>query len=204
MGAVMLQTQFIAHRRHQSHGVVLLITLIMLVAMTLAGIALIRSVHTTTLIAGNLAWQQSTLASGTLGSEAATAWIKAHSNTFQDTTLEQSSFENGYSAYRRVPPTGMNWDTFWTNTIVPQGVVTLEPDSAGNVVQYAIDRICNRTGSIVDAGCASSLVVSPANNSSKGASVDRIEPTDYIFYRIIARIQGPRNTTSFIETIVAM
>jgi type IV pilus assembly protein PilX len=202
----MSQLQLIARRQRNSHGVVLLITLIMLVAMTLAGIALIRSVHTTTLIAGNLAIQQSTLASGTAGSEFAVAWVRSHSGSFLDPTLEQNDFVNGYSAQRRVPPAGMSWDTFWTNTMVPQGVVTLAPDSAGNTVQYAIDRMCNGTGpsSNLSISCAVSQVVSPLNNSSKGAGVDGLESTDYVFYRIIARIQGPRNTISFIETMVAM
>jgi Tfp pilus assembly protein PilX len=43
--------------KHAQQGVVLLMALIMLVALTLAGIALVRSVDTTNLIAGNLAFK---------------------------------------------------------------------------------------------------------------------------------------------------
>ncbi|MBK7423656.1 MAG: hypothetical protein IPJ48_11460 [Propionivibrio sp.] len=39
-------------------GVVLMIALIILVALTIGGIALVRSVSTTSIIAGNLAFQQ--------------------------------------------------------------------------------------------------------------------------------------------------
>ena len=47
--------------RGAQHGVVLLISLIVLVAMTLAGIAVMRSVDTNVLIAGNLAFRNAAL-----------------------------------------------------------------------------------------------------------------------------------------------
>lgn len=46
---------------HRQRGVVLLIALIILVAMTLAGIGMMRSVDTGSVIAGNLAFKQATL-----------------------------------------------------------------------------------------------------------------------------------------------
>lgn len=46
---------------HKQRGVVLLIALIILVAMTLAGIGMMRSVDTGNLISGNLAFRQATL-----------------------------------------------------------------------------------------------------------------------------------------------
>src|SRR3989304_2733091 len=52
-------------------GMVLFIALIVLVAMTLAGLALVRSVDTANVIAGNLAFQPSTLQAGDRGVEAA-------------------------------------------------------------------------------------------------------------------------------------
>jgi Tfp pilus assembly protein PilX len=50
---------------------VLFIALIVLVAMTLAGIAIMRSVDTATLIAGNLAFKQGTVQSSDNGVEQA-------------------------------------------------------------------------------------------------------------------------------------
>ena len=61
--------------RHQQ-GVVLVIALIILVAMTLAGIALVRSVDTTNIIAGNIAFQQAAVHSGEAGAEAAIRFIE--------------------------------------------------------------------------------------------------------------------------------
>jgi len=52
-------------------GVVLLITLIILVAMTLAGIGMMRSVDTGSIIAGNMAFRQATESASDAGSAAA-------------------------------------------------------------------------------------------------------------------------------------
>lgn len=50
--------------RRAQQGVVLFVALIILVAMTLAGIALMRSVDTNVLIAGNLAFRQGATMAG--------------------------------------------------------------------------------------------------------------------------------------------
>src|SRR4051794_33864237 len=57
-----ISSRGIAHRRQQ--GVVLLIALIVLVAMTLAGIGLVRSVDTGNMVAGNLAFKQGATLAG--------------------------------------------------------------------------------------------------------------------------------------------
>lgn len=51
-------------------GVVLLITLIILVAMTLAGIGMMRSVDTGSIVAGNMAFRQATASAGDAGPNA--------------------------------------------------------------------------------------------------------------------------------------
>src|SRR5206468_1502002 len=59
----------------REHGVVLMIALIVLVAMTLAGLGIIRSVDTGTLVAGNISFRQSALSSTDAGVEQAVAWL---------------------------------------------------------------------------------------------------------------------------------
>ena len=60
--------------RRQS-GVVLIIALIVLVAMSLAGIALFRQVGTGLTIAGNLAFKQAATAAADFGVEDARKWL---------------------------------------------------------------------------------------------------------------------------------
>lgn len=59
----------------KQRGVVLFFTLVALLAISLAAVALIRSVDTSTLIAGNMAFKQSATTSGDSGVEAAITWL---------------------------------------------------------------------------------------------------------------------------------
>jgi len=62
-------------------GVILLIALIMLVAMTLAAIGMMRSVDTGSVIAGNMAFKQATLNASDLGSNVALNALMAVANS---------------------------------------------------------------------------------------------------------------------------
>jgi Tfp pilus assembly protein PilX len=69
----------------RARGAVLFIALIVLVAMTLAGIAIMRLVDTATLIAGNLAFKQGTVQSSDNGVEQAFQWLLATGRRFRST-----------------------------------------------------------------------------------------------------------------------
>ncbi|MBS4097546.1 MAG: hypothetical protein KGZ83_12010 [Sulfuricella sp.] len=189
-------------------GVVLFITLIVLVAMTLAGIALVRSVATTTLIAGNLSFQEGATMSGDTGIESAVNWLEINST---GTNLFQNNLPMGYVAAKQDPAVGQTWDAFWANQLVPAGqVLTLAKDAAGNTVSYVIQRMCSPTipqpfaPTSVGANCASSPTTVGTSGGSKGAGAIQIQTSDQTYYRITSRIVGPRNTVSFIQAIVAM
>jgi len=200
-----------AHRRgrgapeSRQRGVVLMIALIVLVAMTLAGIALVRSVDTSNIIAGNLAFQQAATHAGDTGTETAVAWLQANN---AGVTLQANIFGSGYAAARTDPAAGQSWDAFWTNVLVPAGqVVTLAVDaSTGNTVAYTIQRLCNAVGdpTVPGVDCAVSQTASQSTGSSKGAGVIALQYSALVYYRITARIAGPRNTVSYIQTIVSM
>jgi type IV pilus assembly protein PilX len=79
-------------------GVIMIIALIVLVAMTLGGIAMVRSVYTTNLIAGNLAFRESAVSSGDTGVEAAVAFLLDPAGC----DLNTDCLDKGYSAMREV------------------------------------------------------------------------------------------------------
>lgn len=66
---------------HNQRGMVLIIALIILVAMTLAGIGMMRSVDTGSMIAGNLAFRQATLNVSDAGTSAAFNALMAVANS---------------------------------------------------------------------------------------------------------------------------
>lgn len=207
------------HRSQQ--GVVLIIVLIVLVAMTMAGIALMRSVNTSTMIAGNLAFRQSTIASADIGMEQAIYWIQANANQLNNTNVAFGYIAN---IQGNVPKTadGTAWNTYWTTTLDPNPVArpvavpvlsgnvwTLPTDNAGNTVSYVIHRLCNQDGDPSAAGGATQCSVSVSSNSSNGQSKSAgggppLKAIKQVYYRITARIEGPRNTVSYVQTTVSM
>lgn len=76
----------------KQRGVVLLIALIALVALTLAGIALVRSVDTGNVIAGNLAFKQAALQVSDTGTEAALTALTTITTTSLDADIPGQYF----------------------------------------------------------------------------------------------------------------
>lgn len=197
--------------RARQGGIVLPVTMIVLVAITLAGIALLRSVDTSSVIAGNLAFRQSAMASGDAGVEAAIAWLGANAGN-----LEQDAAANGYYATRQdaldltgtkedpaMPEDDLDWES-------AASVRKLAKDHAGNEVAFVIHRMCDSAGPLNGATCATEQTLKAG--SSQGASRQMLtyQPGSWEsvanrgFYRITARVSGPRHTTSFIQVVVSL
>jgi type IV pilus assembly protein PilX len=184
-------------------GAALIFALIVLVTMLLAGAALMRSVDTSVVIAGNLALKQATTASGETGVEAAIAWLEANKT---GATLHTSIPDSGYMAAEQHPNVNQSWDSFWIGALAPaHQIVTLPADTTDNRVSYVIHRLCNDTGppTSVGAHCSTPPSVISSGNS-KGAGIINPIASTQVYYRITARIDGPRNTLSYVQVIVAM
>lgn len=188
-------------------GVVLLIALIVLVAMTLAGIALVRSVDTTNVIAGNMAFGQAATQSGDAGVETAFAWLTT-TNTVNVAGLYNDDATNGYAANgnnpANNPAANQSWDAYWTQTLAARAR-TLPTDAAGNTVSYVIDRLCAFAGPPTGgASCSTSPLVGAATGGSEEAGEIQISGQSSVYYRVTSRIAGPRNTVSYIQAIISM
>ncbi len=183
----------------RQRGIVLFITLIVLVAMTLAGIAMVRSVATTTIIAGNLAFQQGATHAGDTGIETAIGWLEQNKT---GTTLHGNGA--GYVAARQDPTAGQSWNDFWATQLSGQAV-SLPQDAAGNTASYIIHRLCQTAGAptAVGVNCATSPS-STATGGSKGAGAIQLQYSSQVYYRITSRVAGPRNTVSYVQAIVAL
>lgn len=199
----------VAHRKARMYlargqrGVVMLVALVVLVAMTLAGIALMRSVSTSGVIAGNMAFQQAATHSADMGVEAAVTFLESGASTLTSSVLSGGGVR--YMAYRQDPSSSQSWDDFWTNTIPAGAKNTLAADAAGNTVSYVIHRLCNAEGTPVTvATCSTSPVEAASTGNSQGAGVVSLLAPPQIYYRITARVAGPRNTLSYVQVVVAM
>ena len=199
----------------QQHGVVMIVALIVLVALILGSLALTKSVFTSNQIAGNLSFQKAATNSADIGVENAVAWLeqkngKAGTCNPGSTILACDHKTDGYLAALQNPAAGESWPDFWTNTLVAANAVkTLSEDAAGNTAAYVIQRMCSSSG---DAS-STSVSCSTSPNSSGGtcaggSSCDtqgiNLFAVSQVYYRITVRVQGPNNTVSFVQAMVAL
>lgn len=189
----------------KQRGVTLFITLIALVVMTLAAIGLVRSVDTGTLIAGNISFRQSGVLSGDLGMESAVTWLGAASAT----TLEANNPADGYYAADPCPANPAlcaDEAAYYQDRFDANEMKTLAKDGAKNTVSYIIQRMCANSGSATTAStyCVTSASTSVPEGSDQHVGNRQVEGPSRVYYRITARVAGPKNTVSYTQSIVLM
>jgi type IV pilus assembly protein PilX len=214
----MLANRTLSGRRSASggrqRGVVMLMALIVLVVMTLAGIALMRSMDTSNLIAGNMAFKQAATQASDIGVESAITWLQ--------TANAAGGLDNDIAAQGYLSKSLNNADKtyalpdLWKN-LEQSGVCHLtaggggcinapETNANGNQVSYAVQRLCAIPNKAANtAGCAvvAGAVVSSGNN--EGAGEETLSGGFLtVYYRIIVRVLGPRNAVSYVQTIVSL
>ena len=187
-------------------GVVLFIALIVLVAMTMAGIALVRSVDTANVIAGNLAFKQGTLHAADLGVEAAVAALP----NIIGTTLEADQIPGPnywYYATRRTEdaagvPTAQQIGAAGAVAAIDWNAVPVAATVSGNEVKIVIDRLCRPPGPPVLNIQGQCFTEALLGGGSKKAGGQDITSATAVYYRVTARVSGPRNTISMVQTIL--
>jgi type IV pilus assembly protein PilX len=187
----------------RQEGVVLFISLIVLVAMSLAGIALMRSVDTATLVTGNLAMKQSSVHSSQLAIAEAAQWLSSNS---AGTGLHSSNPGAGYFA--SAPQIDPDWfkASTWDGGQVAaaNGGVA---DSAGNKIRYVIHRLCTESdaahngngGSGAPNQCARYFPTESTSGGSMKAGAETFLGRPEIFYRLTVRVDGPRGTVTIAQ-----
>jgi type IV pilus assembly protein PilX len=190
--------------KHQ-RGTMLIIALIVLVAMTLAGIAMMRSVDTATIVAGNIAFRQSSINAADQGVQAAYAWLAANTSA---AVLKSDRPADGYLS--RSP----DIEPDWYASSMPTGAITLNggtPDDAGNVVSYVIHRMCpvaDCPAGDICGGVPNVCGSTPGDlATASGEGTEQSEASHFtkppaIHYRITARAVGPRSSTTVVQTMV--
>jgi len=220
------------HRANAQRGVTLLFALITLVALLLASLALVRSVDTSSILMGNIGFKQDATVTADQATRQAASWLDANRTVLNTDSAADgyyaSTQEDGTAANPPVDVTGqqlagtssrqlIDWDndscasysgTFKTclKTVKPVSVAV----SGSNTAQYVVFRLCSVPGDFTSTGytgtCAKPLSGSVAAAAKKGelsyADSERFSGQSGPYYRIVSRVRGARNTTSFTETIV--
>ena len=182
-------------------GVVLFISLIVLVAMSLAGIALMRSVDTATLVSGNLAFKQASVQSSHKAIAVAADWLASNS---AGTGLHNTNTGAGY--FSNTPATEPDWfasDTWDLGSVAK--VNGGAPDASGNRIRYMIHRLCSESNTAENGNGPSGQVnqcaryYPLATGTGAGSKSDQaviLYGNPELFYRLTIRVDGPRNTVT--------
>lgn len=187
----------------RQRGVVLIIALIALVALTLAGLAMVRSVDTGNVIAGNMAFRQAAMQQADVGIEAAFLALPTIVSGSKDTNIP-----NQYWALRQdVDAIGVPSAVNWANVVCRNNVNVAVACSAQDYqVKYVIDRLCeaqtagSTTITNVQGYCF--VDVGAGKSGSKGAFQAVFTSASSVYYRITVQVTGPRNTAAYVQAIV--
>jgi len=215
-------------RVHGERGISLMVVLVALLIISLAALALLRSSDTSTIIAGNLAFQKTALQSGDAGAEEAIAWLVANAG---DDTLFADDAASGYFATTTVacdvtgqqtpadPADDVDWNGDDPGENCNLEAITPDPQPAGvaegYTVRYVINRVCNAEGdpnALLAADnetpmACSRLGAGASEGSTRGGpSYGNLPLTgeSQQYYRITTRIDGPRNTVRYVQAMVVI
>jgi Tfp pilus assembly protein PilX len=208
----------------RQRGVSLIFSLMTLVALSLAAVALIRSVDTGATILGNLSFKQDSLLAADEASSQAITWLKGNSGTalYEDNAAQgyHASLSQRLDAANTRPGdatrTVVDWNlddcagdpaNSYAACIKP--VATEIALSNGQRARWVIERMCGTAGdpTLNTVQCAKPMSSSLSTGtdpsggggySSPGLAQAVLEQ----YYRIVVRTRGTRNSTSTTETLV--
>jgi len=183
-------------------GVALPIALIVLVAMVLAAVTLVRSVDTATMVAGNLTFKQRATHAGDEGIRQGFLWLRDTAIN-NPASLNNTVTASGY--YSTQHANDPNWNPAAPGNW-PAGAVTLAEDAGGNTTSYVIHRLCTLPGLAYNAPnqqCATYTgTSSAASGGSQSVDAPEFAGVVYVYFRVTARVQGPRNTVSYVQSLM--
>lgn len=174
----------------RQQGMVLIVTIIAVLAMTVAAYAMLRATSASLGIAGNLAFKKNATSAGDLGVEQARIWLMAQTSA----TLSANQAPGYFSAWDKdFNPLTYTW------TSGTSAVQATSDDGNGNSVMYVIHRLCETTGSF---NLSNPNCVYQSNSLGSGGGSEAIFTVQRPYFRITTRIAGPRNTLSYVQTIM--
>jgi type IV pilus assembly protein PilX len=215
---------------HLEKGIVLFFALLALAVMSIAAVALIRSVDTNALLSGNMVFRQSASTASNVAIEGVTENI-AKNILLADSIRHQPQL--GYyancSQFDTQPNalicdgstlTTMVWDDA-NSSLVPSQTdgndeIRNGVDRQGNEIRYIVERMCSYNDAEINAGAGAAdaarclMANSPSNVGNCSHNIANIElyrrciaASDSPLYRVTLRIAGPKNTLTFMQSFIS-
>jgi len=192
--------------RQRQHGVVLFIALIVMVALSLAAIALVRSVDTTNAVIGNLSFRMASILPGNLAVEQAAAALFfdadiTHVVHIPDKTADLPA-ENYFASWqasddaRGVPRVLQKKSTAYALA------KTMSDTTTQTDMTYVIERMCQQPGPPLSAPPTNCDLLLPKVPLGTTVGDSQINLPSDPYYRVTIRVDGPQNTASFLQAML--
>jgi type IV pilus assembly protein PilX len=180
--------------RSREQGFVLIVALIVLAAMSLAAVALVRTVDTSTLLARNISFKRDAVNRNEIALEAANALFRSGGALANqaDARTSQPAF-NYSSAMVATDQDGIPVGLGTTSTAFPNEINTGEI----NKVHYIIERMCTREN--VTESKDHCLLALAASGSEQPEKRPITLPS---MYRVTSRVTAARNVSSITQAII--
>ena len=181
-------------------GVVMIFSLIILLILTIGAVALMRSMNTSLISAGNLAFHRDLV---NQGEQAVSTVVAAFKTDNLPTTGGITTADVLTSNYSSVAlPTNAQGvpNALLLSTANFQATYTA-PDLVGSTpdvtMRYVVDRLCSVTGPASIPICVQSSGLPTGGTANRNTAVT---PPSATVYRLTVRVSGPRNTQTFLQT----
>lgn len=211
-------------------GLVLFFALLALVVMSIAAVALIRSVDTNNLLTGNLVFRQSASPASNVALEVITSYI---SQNLPLTSSTSNSPSLGYYAncihFDTTPAnqvcdggalTSITWDDSNSHLVPTQtdgnAEISNGMDRQGNQIRYIVERMCNYSDAELTSATSTTdatrcMMASAATNGQTCSHSQTnlelfkecVTSPDTPLYRVTLQISGPKNTMSYMQTFIS-
>lgn len=173
--------------RKREAGSALILVLVVLGILGVAMAGVVRSTGTTVRVAGNAAFKQAATQASELSLSAAETYVNGISAPGTD--VANRYFSTMQTTDAAELPTTVNWANVATTT-------------AGNYnVQWVVERMCT-VAAVTDAASQCMTLVASQAGSQRAHSPSYNGAPAY-YYRITARVTGPRDTETFVQSAVS-
>ena len=223
-----IQSFFGFRPHHAQAGIVLFFALLALAVMSIAAVALIRSVDTNALLSGNMVFRQSASAASNVALEGVAENIARNISLANSVRhLPAQGYYANCSRFDTQPDasvcdgarlTTMVWDNA-NSSLVPEQTdgnaeIRNGVDRQGNQIRYVIERMCNFNQAEINAGNAAMDAARCLMASSTACKPPKDIPTGpeqppcpnqatSPLYRLTLRISGPKNTLTFMQSFIS-
>jgi type IV pilus assembly protein PilX len=199
---MMKRQQFASAARQQ--GVVLIFSLIVLLILAIGAVAVLRSVGSSLLSAGNLAFHRDLVNQAEQAVSTVMTEFKTNGPPLGGVTTADLPAANYVSTALPTNAQGVPLvllDNAAFAAVATPGLLPAGNDIPGATpdvtIRYIIDRLCTNTGTASTPNCVQSTGLPTGGTANRNTAV---APPSATVYRISVRVDGPRNTQAFLQT----